>query len=180
MLAIAAAFPAAGRSSELPPAQASTYEYDVKAVFLYHFTRYLAWPEEIAPEAFTIVVLGASDIIAPLQEIARKKTVDRTPIVVRQCFEVERIGHPRILFIAKSAASSIARAVEETRGTDILTVGETEGLCAQGVAVNFVQKDGTIKFEMSAKALKEARIQISSQLLKLAVLVDGKEGRGDR
>ena len=63
LLAAAAAFPPAGRSSEIPPAQSATYEYDVKAVFLYHFTRYLAWPEEIEPEAFTIVVLGASDIL---------------------------------------------------------------------------------------------------------------------
>ena len=48
------------------------------------------------------------------------------------------------------------------------------------MAVNFVERDGTIKFEMSERALKEARIQVSSQLLKLAILVDEENGGAGR
>ena len=43
------------------------------------------------------------------------------------------------------------------------------------MAINFVLKDGAVKFEMSEKALKEARIKVGSQLLKLAILVDGEK-----
>ncbi len=159
--------------------ETATYEYDVKAVFLYHFTRYLRWPAEIEPEAFTIVVLGESGIVAPLREIAKKKSVGPYPIVVRQCFEIAAIGRPRILFIPKSAASRISQVMEKTRGTDILTVGESEGLGLLGVAVNFVMREGTVKFEMNEKVLREARIQTSSQLLKLAILVGEEKGKGE-
>jgi hypothetical protein len=55
-------------------------------------------------------------------------------------------------------------------------VGEAEGLGFLGVAVNFVLREGTVKFEMNEQALKKARIQTSSQLLKLAILVNGKKG----
>jgi hypothetical protein len=178
LLGIAIAFLSAARSSESLQGEASTYEYDVKAVFLYHFIRYLQWPEEIEPEAFTIVVLGKSDIVGPLQEIAKKKSIDQKPIAVRQCLEIDQIGHPRILFIAKSATSGIAQVLEQTRATDILTVSEVEGLGTRGVAVNFVERDGKIKFEVSEKMLKEARIQISSQLLKLAIRIDEEKVRG--
>ncbi len=175
------AFAALGAARGLArPAQAtSASEYDIKAVFLYQFTRYLQWPEGIEPEAFTIVVLGESPIIEPLQEIAKKKTVGSKAIVVRQCAEIEEIGRPRILFYAKSAVPKIARVLEKTRGTDILIVGEAEGLGSRGVAINFVLQEGTVKFEMNEKTLNEARIRTSSQLLKLAILVDG-EGTGSR
>lgn len=180
VLGIAMAFLSAARGSGPAQAQTSTYEYDIKAVFLYHFTRYLQWPEETEPEVFTIVVLGESRIVSPLQEIAKKKTVGPTPIEVRQCLEIGQIGRPRILFIAKSAVPRINQVLEKTRGTDILTVSEVEGLDTRGIAVNFVERGGAIKFEMSEKMLKEAHIQASSQLLKLAILVDEEKVRGER
>ncbi len=179
-LGLALAVPGDGRVPGLPREERTRFEYDVKAVFLYNFTRYIEWPEAVGPGGLTIVVLGESAIVAPLQEIARKRAVGQTPLVVRQCLEIGQIGRPRILFIARSAVPEIARVLEKTRGTDILTVSEAEGLAARGVAVNFVERDGTIKFEMSERTLKEARIQVSSQLLRLAILVDEEKGGGDR
>jgi len=180
LLGFALASFAAGGDYIPAPQKSSLYEYDVKAVFLYHFTRYMQWPEEAEPDVFTIVVLGRSEIIAPLQEIAKKKTVGSKPIVVRPCLEIGQIGRPRILFIAKSAALRTAQVLEKIRGTDILAVGEVEGLASRGVAVNFVLREATVKFEISEKALKEARIQTSSQLLKLAILIDDEKGRSER
>lgn len=179
-LALVPALLAAAPAFGPVPVQDAAYEYQVKAVFLYNFTRYLQWPEEPADGAFAIVVLGRSDILGPLEEIARKKPVGSTPIVVRQCFDVEAVGRPRILFIAKSAADEVSRVLEKTRGTDILTVGEADGLGSRGVAVNFVLRDETIKFEMNESALREARIQVGSQLLKLAILVGKENGGGGR
>jgi hypothetical protein len=159
------------------PKDASSYEYDVKAVFLFNFTRYLEWPEDRGSEAFTIVVLGESGIVAPLQEIARKKTVGAKPIVVRSCSEIGQIGRPQMLFIARSAGASLPRILAFVRGAEILTIGEEEGLGARGLAVNFVVRDGAIRFEMNEKVLKEARIQTGSQLLKLAILVGDETAR---
>ena len=170
----------AAQSSGPDQEETSSFEYNVKAVYLYNFTRYLQWQEEAQPDAFTIVVFGESEIVSPLLEIARKKTIGSMPIVIRQCLEIGQIRRPRILFIAKSAVPRIDQVLEKTRGTDILTVGEAEGLAAQGVAVNFVDREGTIKFEMNEKILKDARIQVSSQLLKLAILVDEEKVRGGR
>ena len=179
-LGLALAVPGDGRVPGLPQEERTRFEYDVKAVFLYNFARYVRWPEALEPEGLTIVVFGESPIVPPLQEISGKKAAGRTPLVVRQCLELGRIGRPRILFIARSAVSKIDGILEEVGGTDVLMVGETEGLVARGVAINFVERDGTIKFEVSERRLKEAGIQVSSQLLKLAILVDEENGGGGR
>ncbi len=179
-LGLALAVPGDGRVPGLTQEERTRFEYDVKAVFLYNFARYVRWPESLESEGLTIVVFGESPIVPPLQEIAGKKAAGRTPLVVRQCLELGRIGRPRILFIAGSAVSKIDGILEEVRGADVLMVGETEGLVARGVAINFVERDGTIKFEVSERRLKEAGIQVSSQLLKLAILVDEGNGGGGR
>jgi hypothetical protein len=160
------------------PGDAGAYEDEVKAAYLYHFTRYLEWPGEQAPRAFDIAVLGDSGIVVPLQEIARKKTVGSLPIAVRQVLDLAQIGRPRILFIARTASRWLPQVLEKTRGKECLTVSEEEGLAASGTAVNFILRDGAVKFEMNEKALKEARIQPSAQLLKLAILVDPAKKEG--
>ena len=174
VLATALSSPKAGSGQT----DSASMEYNIKAVFLYQFTRYLEWPPGTEHDIFSIVVLGESRIIAPLQEIARKKTVDSKPISIRQCFEIEQIGRPRILFISNSADSNLERVLEKIRGTGILIIGETEGLGLRGAAINFVMREGGVKFEMNEKALKDAGIRIGSQLLKLAILVGGKGADG--
>ncbi len=156
--------------------QPSFSEYEVKAAFLYHFTKYFQWPEDDRSDLLTIAVLGKSEILDPLREIAREKTVGRKRLVVLQCSEVNEIGRPHILFIARSAVSQVPLVLEKARQGHSVTVGEAEGLGARGVAVNFVLREGSVKFEVNERALKEAQVQASSQLLRLAILVGEEKG----
>jgi len=167
--------PVSGTTRATPQA-----ESEVKAVFLFNFTRYLEWPEDNGLADYPIVVLGNGEIIAPLQEIAAKKSVGSVSIQVRQCSGLEDVGLPRILFISDSAADQLPAVLEKFRGTDVLIVGETEGLAERGAAINFIIRDEAVKFEINVKALKDAGIQASSQLLRLAVLVDGEKAAPER
>lgn len=150
-------------------------EAEVKAVFLFNFLRYLVWPEDNGLAYCPIVVLGDSPVFEPLQDIAGKKAAGPVPIQVRRCASLQDAGLPRILFISDSAASLLPEALEKFRGTDTLIVGETEGLAVRGAAINFVLREDTVKFEINVDALKAARIQAGSQLLRLAILVDGEQ-----
>jgi len=148
-------------------------EYEIKAVFLYNFTRYVVWPASPGADAFTVAVFGDSEIVKPLREIAEKKTVGDLPLVIRCCSRIEDIGSPRILFCANSETAMAASALKAVEGRDVLTVGEAQGLAwARGVAVNFVLQEDSVKFEISEKALAKTGLRIGSQLMKLAILAD--------
>jgi len=157
-----------------PPPKAQA-ESEVKAVFLVNFLRYLEWPEENGLPFCPIVVLGDSPIFEPLREISEKNKPGMIPIQVRRCADLDDAGFPRILFLSPSSASLLPKVLDKFRGKDTLIVGETEGLAARGAAINFVLREETVKFEVSVKALKAAGIQAGSQLLRLAILVDGGE-----
>ena len=158
----------------------SVSEAAVKAVFLFHFMRYLQWPGELDRELCPIVVLGDSAIWEPLQEIAAKKTNGSVLLLVRRCEELKDAGRPRILFLSDSSAFLLPETLEKFRGTSVLVVGETEGLARRGAAINFVLRDDRVKFEINLEALKKAGIQAGSQLLRLAILVEGDKAALER
>ena len=173
-LAMAAWLPAGPMPlQERPRDEAPTLEYEVKSVFLYHFTRYLQWPESGVGGNFEIAVLGDSAIVEPLAEIAAKKTVHQRPILIRRIRSLDELGRPQVLFVAKPAGPLLSEVLKATRGEAILTVGEEEGLAEEGLAVNFVLRDGAVKFEINESVLREYGIQPSSQLLKLAIPAGG-------
>ena len=57
----------------------------------------------------------------------------------------------------------------------ILIISDSEGLARKGTAINFVIIDDRLKFEMNLKAIQDAGLRISSQLLKLAIPVDDED-----
>jgi hypothetical protein len=167
---------AAGPGSGEEAAAQATYEQRVKAVFLYEFANYLTWPEGSDSGPFVIAVLGESGILAPLEEIADKRTLGERPIVVRPIGIGHEIGDCHVLFISAAADEEPEDILRALAGRPTLTVSEREGFAARGVAINFVLVSGRVKFEINRGALERAGIRSSSKLLNLARLVDDQGG----
>jgi hypothetical protein len=147
-------------------------ESKMKAVFIYNFTNYIGWPAAIAKDVFTIGVIGPSDIVVPLKEIAETKTVQGVPIRIRYFETPEKIDSCQILFVSSPDKGKITGILAKTKGASVLTVGDAPGLAAQGIAINFVIIDGKIRFEINTDALGDAGLKVSSHLLKLGILVE--------
>ena len=49
-------------------------EYQVKAMFIFNFTKYVEWPEEKEANVFTIGILGESEITEPLIGLQCRKS----------------------------------------------------------------------------------------------------------
>jgi len=152
----------------------SIQDYKVKAIFIYHFTKYIKWSDFDTSEAFNIAILGDSDIVIPLREIARIRSVDDRKVTIKRFQTVEDIDACHILFISESMKNQIDTILQTIGDENILTVSSSEGFADKGVAINFVIVHGKIKFEMNSHALERAGLRASSQLKKLAILVEEK------
>ena len=148
-------------------------EANLKAVFIYNFTRYIEWDSTANTEKnnFVIGIIGFSPVNNALAEIARTNRVSNKRIVIRYYNKPEEIQDCHILFIPKGIPYSLASVLQRTgRGT--LTVSEEPGFAKQGTALNFFIDNDKVKFEANLKALFLAGLKASSQLLKLAKIVD--------
>jgi len=144
---------------------------NIKAAFIYKFTGYISWPETGA-ETFTVAVLGRTTLLEPLRQIARDYKVGEKQLVIKTCARLEEINGAQILFIASDSASPLAPILKKAEAEKMLTVGSTPGFAEKGVAINFCVIENRIGFEMNLGSLKRAGLPVSSQLIKLARLVE--------
>lgn len=153
-------------------AQGGRKEANLKAVFIYNFTRYIEWDSTLAGgNDFVIGIIGPSSVTLPLIEIARNNRVDNKRILVRRFDKPEEISFCHILFIPQNIPFSLASILERTP-KGVLTVSESNGFAKQGTGFNFFISRDKLKFEANLKTLFLAGLKVSSQLLKLAVIVD--------
>ena len=151
--------------------QSQVEEYNLKAAFVYNFTRYISWGPFASNEDFVIGIVGQSPIYEPLLEISRTKTVNDKKIVIKLFNTAEDITTCNILYIPKNNSIPLDSILGKVNlGT--LTISEEEGAAHQGTAFNFVLVKDKLRFESNLKALNSTGLKASSQLLKLAIIVN--------
>ena len=151
-------------------AQNSVEESNLKAVFIYNFTKYIDW-DISASDDFVIGVIGSSPVYTYLKDIARTKTVNDKRIVLKHFTNPDDITFCNILFISGNSTFSLSSVLSRTN-TGTLTIGEEPGFAEMGAALNFFVDKDKIKFEANVRSLKAAGLKASSQLLKLARIVN--------
>lgn len=153
----------------LPPSAADIDQ--LKAAFIYNFTKYISFPDASRLTSYKIGVLGDSEILTPLRQIAEKKMINDKPIMVYHFKTLSDLRACQILFISSSFTEPIPDILGGLVNRATLTIGDAPDLCRQGVMINFFLQSDMLKFELSHQRLEAAGFKVSSQLLKLARLV---------
>ncbi|AEW00442.1 hypothetical protein A4D02_24240 [Niastella koreensis] len=146
-------------------------EYNLKAAFIYNFTRYIEWKAEAGENEFIIGIIGSSPIDDPLGEIVKTERVDNKKIAIKRFNKPADISFCHILFISQSAGVALDDILTKTSGKGMLVISEQNGYAELGTAINFVIINRKLKFEANVRAINSAGLTASSQLLKLAIII---------
>jgi hypothetical protein len=155
-------------------AAAPSREYQLKAIFLFNFSQFVAWPSGSlggGQSPFVVGVLGDDPFGDYLDATVVGERVGTHPMVVRRYGSVDDIGDCQVLFISGSEAGRLGRIIARLGGRKILTVGDTEGFCRMGGMVRFVTEQGRIRLRIDVEAARSAGLTISSKLLRAAAIV---------
>lgn len=151
--------------------------YNVKAVYLYSFGRYVDWPRDAVAnrqKAFVIGVLGADPFGKALDHIAKSKRVSEKPIVVRRFKSMRDYQPCHILFVPKSVPRETQIAVIDALADQpVLVTGEHPGFAQWGGTINFYLSGETVRFEVNVDVAKKQRLSVDAKLLNLARMVRG-------
>lgn len=152
-------------------------EWEVKAAYLFNFTRFVEWPEGDAASAhapFVVGIFGPDPFGRVLDETLAGRTVGGRPIVVRRLERPEEADSVQILFVSARGEREVARALRAAQGRPVLTVGDADVVGGKGVILTFRILDSRVRFAVNLAPAAEARLRISSQLLKVALSVEGR------
>jgi len=149
-------------------------EYQVKAAFLYNFSKFVEWPDETLDGntvPIRLCVLNDASFGLQLSGIVRGKIIKNRPIVVVSVKTGEEARGCQLLFIGSSQNRQAKHIIDVLQGTSTLTVGETKDFLQEGGIINFVLQENRVHFQVNHKAAMQAGLRISSKLLSLAELV---------
>ena len=142
-------------------------EYQVKAMFIFNFTKYIEWPEEKSGDSFIIGVVGESEIFEPLERIAHQKKVGDKKIIVKM-LSADDEDYCDIVIVSKSKTNKLEQIEKKYAGKGVLIISDES---PRSAAINLVTRDNKIRFEINQSMAKSGGIKISSQLLSLAIEV---------
>lgn len=160
------------------PALAQPTEYQLKAVFLLNFARYIEWPAGSLHEgeAIQLCVLGRDPFGAALETIDGKQAQNRI-VEVRMLVAPEQTAGCHVLFVSGSEERRIATVLRGLEHAPVLTVSDLDGFVDAGGAIGFATVDDRIRFDINAEALQRAGLHPSAQLMKIARHIVGAEAR---
>jgi hypothetical protein len=148
-----------------PPSEAA-----VKAAFVYNFAKFVEWPaHSSAQNAMTLCVAGTRpELAASLAELAGK-TVQGHPLAVKSNVGAADLDACHVLFLGNDARPLAGQA----RGrAGLLTVSDVPGFAQSGGMIGLFNEGDRIRFEINPRSAEAAGLKVSSQLMKLAKVVE--------
>jgi hypothetical protein len=180
-----AALAAAGALIVAPSMQgqhAKPTEYEVKATYLYNFSRFVEWPARAARaqgDSFAICVLGQDPFGPALNAILADETVAGKSVIAKAIPAPQDAANCRVLFISSSEGSRLKQILAALGDASVLTVSDLPEFTRRGGMVQFVLEGNRVRFEVNLATAEHAGLTLSSELLKVATNVRRNGQPGD-
>ncbi|CAN5583936.1 hypothetical protein BH23ACI1_BH23ACI1_12630 [soil metagenome] len=173
-LAIACLAVLAGTTTLARPAVAQdTLEHEIRAAFIYNFTRFIDWPPAaVPPDEFRICVVGDPRFATALDGMIAGEAVQGRPIVRRDPATPDEARACQILYVSRQEPERGARTLTAVRHLPVLTVGDAPRFLEQGGAVRFLLEEGRVRFDVDMSAVDRAGLTMTSKLLRVARRVE--------
>jgi hypothetical protein len=148
-------------------------ESDVKAAYLYQFSRYVEWPAASGaqPDPITLCVAFDARVAGALQKIAGGESGAGRRVTVRKDPDAAHVSDCHMLFIGRGDEQPVAALFKALEGKPTLIAGDDLPFLRRGGMVAFIAQDRKIRFSISLVAADAAHLKISSELLRHAVQV---------
>ena len=145
-------------------------EAKVKAKLAYNMARFTQWPESsfAEPKApLLFCLLHRSDTLKKSFAGLDGLSVAGHPIRV-EANPTDRLNKCHVVFFSETNDGPSIASLRELDALPVLTIGDTQRFAADGGMVELLNINDTVRFDVNLKAMRDAQLTISSQVLKLA------------
>lgn len=151
-------------------AQAGATEANVKAVFLFNFTKYVTWPAmaigERSPSEIKVCVTADDSFFSLLKAAVQDEDIDGKPLAAVALDGLDAARTCQILYVGAANSLDAKAWLDAVRGRQVLTVGD--GSLNDETVIAFVREENRIRFDINRAAAARHGLSVSSKLLRLA------------
>jgi hypothetical protein len=148
-------------------------EYQIKAAFLFNFTRFVHWPTTAylsSDSPFIIGVVGKDPFGRYLDELMSGEAVDGHRIIVRRFNDDADLSSCQLVFFNLDEPQKLKSTLTQLSRQSTLCVSDNDDFLRMGGILHFYMEDNKVKMEINLSAAKAAKLEISAKLLQLAKL----------
>ncbi len=148
-------------------------EYQVKAAFLFNFTKFVEWPAAAfaAPDSpIVICILGDDPFGTVLEQTVAGEVVNGRKVAIRRMKQAPAPKSCQVVFAGRPEKEVLKFL--PVLGPGVLTVGEGESFVRGGGMIAFVLENRRVRFDINQTAAENAGIKLSSRLLSVAKAVE--------
>ncbi len=160
-------------SSSLSQSMETMEEYDVKTALILNLVLLTEWPAEAfnKPDApINLCVIGDNIVQEAFMQISEKKIGPRGLNIV-DITRSRKIVPCHIIFLGNQDRIRLSQIHAATAGKPILTIDDINHLTTFKSIVNLQKGDDKIELNINLNLAEQARLKISSRVLKLAHIV---------
>jgi len=154
----------------------SIQQAQVEAAFIYQFRNYITWPNESEADDsrhFVISIIGRENrLFQELEKLAKTKKMKNRLIEVRAVESVSKIPKSDIVIVGSSDVDLLQDVARKVKGEHTLLVSHAADFAKKGAMINFFLEDDRLRFEINPSAIKKEDLQVGSQLLNLARVIN--------
>lgn len=152
-------------------------EYAIKAGYIYNFTKFIHWPEEvhrkINDSGLTFCVAGENPFGDLLGRLKEKLQAKGKKLLFKYRVSSKEISECQVLFIDRSENERLEHILTQVENYPVLVISDTPRFAERGVGINLFTQGNKIRFEINIKAIGRSGLRVSSDLLNLAKIVEG-------
>jgi len=148
----------------------SQIEANLKAVFLFNFSKYVTWPAlamgERSPAELRICVTANDGFFALLKAAVQGEAINGKPLMAVALVRLDEARTCQILYVGDAQSPDAEAWLAVVRNRQVLTVAN--GALTDDTVIAFVRNDNRIRFDINRAAATRHNLNISSKLLRLA------------
>jgi hypothetical protein len=145
-------------------------EYEVKAAFLYNFSKFVKWPAAALRNRneFTICVIGRDPFGTSLDMLLAGETVDGKRVVARRIAGATDTATCEIAFISVSEERRLKETLATLARANTLTVSDIPQFAQRGGMIEFILSGNKVRFDINLTPAERSGLTLGSDLLRVA------------
>lgn len=153
----------------------SEREYQIKAGFLYNFTKFVNWPQPYSlttQKEINICIVGDNPFSGASETLFKQASNSNTRFNLLGN-DAWKTKFCHIVFVSQSKAGSIDSIFAALNSKPALTVGEVPGFAKKGGVMEFANDDNKVRLIINVQSASALGLKIDAQLLEIAKAVVG-------
>ena len=146
-------------------------EEDLRRMFVYHFIKYIDWPDNGKNKNFKIAILNDDSMHQLLKSTIENTVIKGRKVLISKIDVTDDLDSYQVVYVPKNESKHFESLIDKSENLSLLFITDKNGIIEKGSGINFRTQGNKLRFEMNLKVLEERGLKVAGRLKQVAILI---------